>query len=419
VKVFWFHLRTSGQRWFVLPMAILGIAVMFLRSQHWIGNWPESGAAAQLTAFFMSTLAAGTSAWAAASLRRQRLVEQLSASAIHPATLEAYRLSSSVTLLLTPYLACQAIAFALTAPSFPPGITMWVAYSVMGAVVMLMSCAWGWLIGRYLSSTFAAFVAFLSWTLFTATMSQKFELTAVDGPPWLNPNGLSLTARMIAVLALLGALAWALPNIKRPGAVLAVSGGLAVVAVSVVALDGITTRQRPDSLVCDQGAITLCLWPEHEGYLSTVANLNSRVAAIPSIFTLPEKMYEYGINDVIIQQGNDIFVSDGPEPNVSSFSLPEGSIWGMASDVSSAIVSANLTGCDLSTLPEDDFRAYSVQAFLEVYLAGGGKPDYTAVGPVEMERAWNLGSAATELTDAERFTWALTTLNQYRSDNCR
>lgn len=58
----WLHLRCSTGRYGFLPLSLLGVAILFGRSRYWLGIWPETGAAAQLSGYFLSVLAAGLAA---------------------------------------------------------------------------------------------------------------------------------------------------------------------------------------------------------------------------------------------------------------------------------------------------------------------------------------------------------------------
>lgn len=421
MKAFLFHLRSSGQRRVIPPLTVLGVAVLFLRNRYWIGSWPETGAAAQVTAFFLSAITAGTSAWASGATRRHKLDEQLSGGAINPVRAEAFRVSSSIVLLLSPYLICQAIAFAFTLPEFPPGVTLWLGYVVMGLVVLLLSCAWGWLLGRYLSPIFAAMCAFLSWTIFIATVGVNLGLVTVSGEVWLTPNTLGLGLRLLVALLLLSVLTWALSSANRPlSAAVAVIVAAAGMGLTVMGTHGVVVRSRPAKLLCDSGAINLCLWPEHKKYLAAVRATNERVAELPNSFKLPSTMYEYGIADNISVDGDDVVVVEDPNPSaqIPTFELPEGSRWGLAMDISRAIISENLMQCHIANLPENDLRAFAVEAFLEVTLAGGGKPDYSSSESEQMAEAWKEGSVAASNSGPGRFDWAIRTLAKYKSDYC-
>ncbi|MER7169588.1 hypothetical protein ABT336_26475, partial [Micromonospora sp. NPDC000207] len=47
MKGFWLHLRNSPIRWALPVLVLLDLAVIFLRTRHWMGVWPETGAAAE------------------------------------------------------------------------------------------------------------------------------------------------------------------------------------------------------------------------------------------------------------------------------------------------------------------------------------------------------------------------------------
>jgi len=115
VSALWLQLRTSVARWGFAPLLVLGLAILFGRSRFWIGIWPETGAAAQISAFFVSVFAAGLAAWVAAAVELRGLHEQEAAAAIRPVTIELTRFAAALSWLVAPYLLVAAVAFVTTA----------------------------------------------------------------------------------------------------------------------------------------------------------------------------------------------------------------------------------------------------------------------------------------------------------------
>ena len=64
----WLHLRTSPIRWALPVLVALDMAVIFLRGRHWIGVWPETGAAAQVPAYLLGVVGAGAACCASGCL---------------------------------------------------------------------------------------------------------------------------------------------------------------------------------------------------------------------------------------------------------------------------------------------------------------------------------------------------------------
>ena len=143
MRAFWLQLRNSPIRWAVPALVALDLAALFLRNRYWIGVWPEAGAAAQVPTYLLGPVVAGTAAWSAAAPVRYGLAEQLTAARVHRAIAEAHRLGATVVLRITPYLVGQAVAFALTARTFPPGLSLWAGYFAHGAFVTLLTVALG------------------------------------------------------------------------------------------------------------------------------------------------------------------------------------------------------------------------------------------------------------------------------------
>ncbi|HEY0697214.1 MAG TPA: hypothetical protein VGD43_05335, partial [Micromonospora sp.] len=176
----------------------IDLAVLFLRSHHWIGVWPETGAAAQVPAYLLGVVGAGAAAWAAGAPARHGLEEQLGPARVHPAVAEAHRLTATLIVLLIPYLLGQAVAFAVTARTFPPGVHLWLGYALLGLFVILLAVALGWACGKLLGPIFAAFTAALGF-LFLAALLDRVGFVVISGRPEVAVHPMPLTLRLGSV----------------------------------------------------------------------------------------------------------------------------------------------------------------------------------------------------------------------------
>lgn len=424
MRVFWLHLRNSPIRWAIPVFIALDLAVLFLRSRHWIGVWPDTGAAAQVPAvYFLGAVGAGAAAWAAGAPTRHRLVEQLAAVRVHPVVVEAHRLVATVLVLLVPYLTGCVVGFVLTARTFPPGVHLWAGYVMLGVFAILLATSWGWVLGKLFGSMFAALTAVLSWFLFASGISSPTGLVVVNGPPDLMVDPVVMATRLGSALALLMALLWlpASGGIRAMARRLPVPAAVAVaVAVALFATTPLASRVPADEVSCVEGRRTeLCIWPEHEKYLPTLVSISGRIDRLPSAFAVPPRINEYGIERVEYIEEGVHYPVESAQPH---FYIIEGSTWSYAGAIAYAIENATRDGCDFfdPSLPDAGPRLNALHAWLEAYLVGGGQPDYSTNARPEAQEAWAAGRrTANELPLAEQLSWAEREVEYLRDRYCR
>ncbi|MDP9793613.1 hypothetical protein J2S43_002125 [Catenuloplanes nepalensis] len=400
------HLRISPLRWVVVPLIALDIAVLLLRSRFWIGIWPETGAAAQVPAYFLSIIAAGAAAWAAGAKARNNLEEQLAAGAASAPKTDAHRLAATAVLLMIPYLAGQAVAFGYTVRAAPPGLALWSGYLLMGVVVMLLATAWGWAIGRYLSAAYAALVALLSWIIILFYLAQGAGLSVTSGPPWVDVDLRAVSLRLAAALLLIVAVIW-LPGRHTPARARWAGLVPAGAAVTVLAVIGVTPvladRPVPPDLHCVDGPVEMCLWPEHALYEPIVRQVSDRVGTLPADFVLPARLNEYGIDRFAYEEGGETAVQlEG------GFDISEGSKWSVALGVADSVVAHTLRTCDRQAIAQaEDYSSEALARWLEGYLAGEGTRDYrTSAVPTEIQEAWTLAAEVSQRPASAQLDWA-------------
>jgi hypothetical protein len=425
VNALWLNLRTSPLRWTLPPLVVLTLAVLYFQPPYWRGIWPETGAAAQVPAFFLSVIAAGAAAWISGATSRHRLDEQLAAAAVPTATAEAYRLGASAIILTAPYLVGQAVAFVVTAVDSPAGFRLWLGYLGLGLLTMLFSIAWGWVIGRYFGAAYSALVALLSWLVFESFVGSSAALNVVGGPAWKQVDTATLALRMAVVAVFLVAVA--LTPVRRSGSSGrwwrgAMAGTLVPVAAAGVAIattmvtTGVVDRPVPRSPVCVEGRIEMCLWPENEKYVPIVRSIDATVATLPAEFRLPGTLYEYGLR-------RDHFDDAGTTYTelAGDFDISEGSRWGLATGVSNAILDATLGSCDWDAiLAAKELGPEALKKWVEFHLMRSATPEYRTSGVSEdMRDAWATAARTfIELPAEGQSAWAREELGRIQARYC-
>lgn len=418
----WLNLRVNAARWGFVPLTILGVAVLFGRSRFWIGIWPESGAAAQVSAFFLSMFGAGVAAWITAWIEVRGLREQAASAAIRPLSIELTRFTATLLWLLAPYLAVVAIAFTATAVTlFPPGVGAFFAYVVLGSILIVLGTAWGWLVGRLLSPLVAAVCGALSWFII-ASLLQSADAIVMSGPPWLEVQ-LGQVGLRLATVFLFAVAVCMVPC--RSGRLSQFGQRVAVAIAAFVVVFGahqvttvISYRDPIAQPLCVQGEIEYCLWPEHAKYVPMVEAVDQRVADLPIQLALPEKIVDYALSGSTQWVGPDMAIAlEGTFP--PEFDISEGSQWALARGVASAITSEVFAECESDASRDLDSQRNQLFAWLEWRLAGGGAPDYQTNAPAQLEAAWSTGHrSAAELSEQEQVAWVLTIIEE-KERHCR
>jgi hypothetical protein len=412
VRPYWLHVRSSVGRFTFLPAVVLGLMVLFYRNRYWIGIWPETGAAVAVSAFFMSLLGAGVSAWAAARIDVQGLREQSDTAVVHPTLVEGHRFAGNLSWLLAAYAVVVAVSYGVTAArSFPPGVWFFVGYVALGVILIVLSAAWGWMAGRLLSPVVAGLCSALSWFIFVSTVGQTADAAPVSGPPWLDLQVPVLVVRLAAVLAFAlvvcavpaGAAVSRERRVRGLGAAVA---GLVIVTLTHLGTAVLAPRAPVASPTCVRGEIEYCLWPEHEKYVPLVKDVDAEVADLPLTLELPDRIVDYSLSGAVqgVFGDAELLSSSGFPPE---FDVSEGSRWALARGVAAAITGSVFSGCDPRAPFDPELRSDQLQAWLEWRLAGGGVPDYTTDAPADLQRAWAAGHrAAAGLDEAQQSAWA-------------
>ncbi|MFY1637735.1 hypothetical protein ACN27F_31440 [Solwaraspora sp. WMMB335] len=365
---------------------------------------------------------AGAAAWVASAPKRHRVTEQLTAARVHPARLEANRLGATVVVLLIPYLIGQAVAFAATARTFPPGVHLWLGYALRGIFVVLLSITLGWACGKLLGSVFAALTAAMGF-LFLITLLDMSGFVVVSGPPERTVDPGPLALLLASVLVLLLVMLWlpASHALRRRRTLLLVPAAIPL-AVVLTVTSAVTDREQPgDNVICVEGSTALCIWPEHEKYLPPLRDVSARVDLLPESFVRPPLINEVGIKKTWFLWPDGQWRL-GYETGPPIFTILEGSPWSYAGAIGTAITSStfDFDACDWTDLSSSDReRFWVIGSWLEAYLVGQGSPDYHTNAPAEMQQAWSRGreiAGGDPLSD--QFQWADEEVNDLHGRYC-
>ncbi|WP_217142092.1 hypothetical protein [Streptomyces sp. AC627_RSS907] len=406
MSTFWLHLRCTPLRWLLPALLVLDVALVLTRDDFWHGLWGDTGAVAQGPALYLGIFAAGAAAWSAASHDRPEVVEPLHAMPRPTPRAELPRLITLLFIVLMPYVAGQAVAFTITARTWPPGFTQYLGYALLGAASLVLATGWGWLLGRLLPARWGPLVGAFTWII--ANLAVKTDLVVVNGPAREQPDLPLIVLRLTAAVVLLGACLW-LPlgrqSVRR--ASLPTAAVLLALASTIYASGAsvITKRPGPESMTCVKGPPAICLWPEEEKYRAMAEQILARAEGLPQELARPEKVYSFGL---VWKEGQ--WLGD--------FDMDSGSEWAMADGVARTMSEKTFAACK-----DDDFAGWdkyaragdqsvlALERWLEKRLAGGGKPAYVESGvPGPEAAAIEKGKAMADKPAAEQERWARHTI---------
>ncbi|MET7656804.1 hypothetical protein [Streptomyces sp. NPDC005486] len=415
------HIRFNRLQWWILPLAVADLAILFLRTRYWIGIWPEAGAAAQVPALMLGVVASGLAAWISGSRARNRVEEQLAAAPRRPALLEFYRFSAVLFTFAVPY-ACGVIAaWAFTVVHNPPGMAMFFAYALAGGIALWLACGFGWLVGRLLAGRFATIIAILSWVIVALNFGPSIGLSFISGHAYTNVIFTSLALRWAAGILFLGSLLFLPLHIRRKVQmpVLASLMTAALAAVVVANYPMVHDRKAPKRETCTTGSIELCYWPEEAKYVPMMREVGLRASNLPKVFKLPKRAYEYGLKMERIKIGAKVY-----EQTTGDFSILEGNKWSLASSLASSISQQTFpSACDWSAVEaNNDYTADKLQHWVEITLAGGGTPEYRLGngGASGFYEARNQAEKiAKNKTKSAQYAWAAKTAEKFDERYCQ
>lgn len=422
------HLRRGAARHLLPVGLVVTIAVILLRDRFWIGDWPETGAAAQIPATLVGGLAAGASAWSATAFVRHDLVEQLLAARTPPWRRELLACASSLFGVSLAILVGAFLAGGLTARTWPPGFQIAIGYLLIALLQVLLAVALGHLVGKLMpgSGGYAAVISGLTWIVLSQNLGGSIALSVVSGPVH---QDVRLDVMALRLLAGAGVLAFVILLPSRVASLgtqtswkpvlVAGIGAVAALALVVGAGSPLGWRVAPDSPLCRGTRMRLCLWPEHAKYEGMVGAIADRADRLPAAFELPPQIDELGLSYQIGGTGQ---VVDLSQEHVPFFTILNGSVWSISGVVAQQIVNRTLMFCDgeLTKGTESKLLAIEIEAWLEAYLADGSVPDYATNRSNEESAAATRGHERTRLeTTHEQVSWAVDKIAKYNRAPCR
>lgn len=407
-------LRTSPLRWLLVPAVALDLTLILTRNGYWHGLWGDTGAAGQVPTLFLGVFGAAAAAWTSSLRRPPEVAETLSAMPRPGPRAELPRIAVVLCVFLVPYLVGQAVCFAITASSWPPGFTLYLGYLLLGVSSLMTATGLGWILGRLLSRRWGPAAGALGW-LFLA-MSFDTDLSVVNGPARMQPDLLEIGLRAAAALLLLIACLWLPygPRITRVGPLPGLALVLALAVTGAAAGNPvIDKRHGSGSKTCVKGRTEICLWPEEEKYKTMAQDVLTRAEQLPRALAMPEGVYSFGLVYTDREWGGD-------------FDLDSGSVWALADGVTMAISAQTFAACG-----DGDFKGYDAQLkandqsilalerWLEKRLAGGGQPEYREEGmTASMEKAVEIGKEMADRPEAEQSAWATATVQYVLEKYC-
>lgn len=396
----------SSRLWLLsLVLSLVAAVVMLRLPSYQVGNWLKAGGTGAAMAFFLGPLAAAMAAWVSSIPERVGLDEQLAASSRSLRHIDGLGLGAVLSVTLTPYLVGNAVGFARTATTFPPGFDWWVRYVVLGAATIVLSVALGWLLGRTfppIYSAVAAAVVTLVWQMYAPTES---GILTAGAEPWEGPTlgGLAFRCALsFGLVVVLVCVAWQREGLERRAPAM-----LAALVVLVGALlygaqqsKVIALRAIPDEPTCVDGETTVCLWPEDERLVPMVETFAPRLQALPPPLIPPDVVYQYGLRRMVTVIAGETYT----EP--TGLDISETNPWSYASGMAEQIEGSIVESC-LPADPEGFIALERVIKWIEYRLMDSTDPDYSVTGaPPDAQAAWDDAVRVTAtLSDSDQLEW--------------
>ncbi|MFF1404998.1 ABC transporter permease [Streptomyces sp. NPDC058294] len=340
MRILWMELRRSPLRWWFPVLVALDVAVLFGRSQWWIGVWPQASAAAQIPAFYLGPFLAAYAAWASGRIHRLGFEDQHTAGTRPRWRVEGTHIAAVAVYGGVAYVVGALVAAAVSYRDAGPGF-LWPSYLLLGAALIVLCIAVGHIAGRWFPSAFATPVISGLACFLVVTMNggpTKAGLFVLSGAPAVEVTPGRLAVRWGFALSAV-AVAALTPRMLsgytgERGTLIARLPAIGSSALAVVCLAGVltagpvqTARANPSAPTCTRTEPKICVWPEERMYLPRLEALARRVAELPPVIKSPSAFYEEGLR--------------GGKGQDTDFSIFEGSMWEVADSMSIAISRAS------------------------------------------------------------------------------
>lgn len=424
VKIYVIELRRSPLLLALPLLVVIDILVLFGRSRHWIGVWPEASAAAQVVTLFLGPALAAVSAWQAGRGSRAGMPEVVLAAARPSWHAEAARFAATLTLGCAAYvigcLTAAAISFRDAGPGF-----LWPSYLLLGLASLTIFAAVGHLAGRvWPSAAFTPAVCALGGFVAYVGVGKGYGFYVLSGGPNYAVDSGVLTQRLLLALALSGVAIFfnRVPKAHRhttsftpvgTRALMATSTLAAVALLPLAALSGPIRIDRPATAVeplCDRAGekgARVCVWPEHRKYLPELTVMADRLARVPQDWIKqPSTFYEFGLRPTRLGD--------------PGFDVAEGHVRPAAISMAAQVSALSMGQC---TPPENAQRAWEASNRLDLWLeyrAMGKDPKVADEGlnMVGVSREQQAAGEAVALSEAEQEKWAAKQRALIKKDGC-
>lgn len=423
MKSYWMELRYSPLRWWLPVLVIVDLATLFGRSSAWIGEWPQTSVAAQISAFYFAPMLAAAAAWSAGRANRNGTTTLLDGAARPGWRVELTPLAASVTFGLIAYGAGVVVAVAVTLPKTTPGF-LWPGYVAIGISLLVGFAAIGHLVGRWWNAPFAApAVSGLGTFLVIAWFGSpgQLGLFVLNGAPFYGPSGTAVVARIgIAACALAAAVVVPRPGVrhveKRWLSRSTATTQACLCAALVVSLFGMhsagpiqVTRGAPPRQACTDGVPAICFWPDDAKYLPAAQSMSVRLGQLAGFgFAVPGKFFEQGLRGMQTEH-QDFYVLDG--------SLWDPSITMAGQVVDSAMPRDCLRDGSHKAIPEAVIREVGeLNMWATIRTFGSGRPADMHGGPQGVDLPAMAQEAA--LPQDQQHSWVAQHLEDIRHAFC-
>ncbi|MFJ3306231.1 ABC transporter permease [Streptomyces sp. NPDC086549] len=384
MRILLMELRRSPLRWWFPVLVALDVAVLFGRSQWWIGVWPQASAAAQIPSFYLGPFLAAYAAWAAGRIQRLGFEDQHTAGTRPRWQVEGTQIAAVAVYGAAAYVVGAAVAAAVSYRDAGPGF-LWPSYLLLGAALIVLCIAVGHLAGRWFPSAFAAPVISGLACFVVVTMNGgpvQAGLFVLSGAPAVEVTPQSLAIRWALALSAVAVAVLTprtLPGYTgERGKVSARLPAIGCSVLVVACLAGVVTagpvqtaRANPSTPLCTRTEPKICVWPEERMYLPRLEAMARRVSELPPFIKTPSVFYEEGLR--------------GSKGQDTDFTIFEGSMWEVADSMSIAITRTSTPRfCEATDSKADDRRMmayFELDSWLTARVSGAGRPSDIHGGP--------------------------------------
>ncbi|MEV0484163.1 hypothetical protein AB0I69_26575 [Streptomyces sp. NPDC050508] len=384
MRILLMELRRSPLRWWFPVLVALDVAVLFGRSQWWIGVWPQASAAAQIPAFYLGPFLAAYAAWASGRIHRLGFEDQHTAGTRPRWQVEGTHIAAVAVYGGGAYIVGAAVAATVSYRDAGPGF-LWPSYLLLGAALIVLCIAVGHIAGRWFPSAFATPVISGLACFVVVTMNggpSKAGLFVLSGAPAVEVTSERLAIRWALALAAVAVAVLtprSLPGYTGArGKLIARLPTVGSSALAVACLAGVitagpvqTARANPSAPTCTRTVPKICVWPEERMYIPQLDAMAKRVSGLPPAIKSPSVFYEEGLR--------------GHKAQDTDFSIFEGSMWEVADSMSIAISRASTPAfCQAANSSAEDRRLmayFELDSWLAARISGAGQPSDIHGGP--------------------------------------